>query len=427
MDFIKFTMEEQMRQKSGKGASMTPLQYIAKMPPNPKLNYLFRNTGHLRFDNVGAQWGIDQKGISAGAVYVDLDNDGDLDLVTNNINDYAGIYINQASEQTHHHFVRLKLQGDGLNTQGVGARVVVYAGGETLMQEHFSTRGFQSCVDNTLHFGLGNHKRIDSLLVTWPDDRRHLYVNLQTDTTYLLNVSDAVKGDRIERGTDQNPEALFREDSSFRYQIDSVPLVNDFTIQALLNNHLSNFGPVIVSGDLNKDGLNDQVIGGTKDSPTMVWINSKNGEPVKFALPEAERLPVSAIAIADVNKDGYNDLVIGNFRYEAPIQHGSVHVYINDRRGHFAEDTHSKIPINTNIGCIKTADVNGDGYADLFIGSRVTSTEYPHAGKSVLMLNDGHGTITTAFSIPSNDLGIVNHAAFLEINRERKQDLVELG
>jgi hypothetical protein len=427
MDFIKFTMEEQMRQKGGEEASKTPLQYIAKMPLNPKSNYMFRNTGHLRFDNVGTQWGIDQKGISSGAVYVDLDNDGDLDLVTNNINDYAGIYINQASEQTGHHFVRLKLQGDGLNTQGVGARVVVYAGGETLMQEHFSTRGFQSCVDNTLNFGLGDHKRIDSLLVTWPDDRQHLYVNLQTDTTYLLQISDAVKNGRIAQGTDLNPEALFREESNFQYQIDSMPLVNDFTIQALLNNHLSNFGPVVVSGDLNKDGLNDQVIGGTKNSPTIVWISRKGGKPIQFELPETERLPVSAISIADVNKDGYNDLIIGNFRYEEPIRGSSVHVYINDKNGHFAEDTHSKIPVNTNIGCIKAADVNGDGYVDIFIGSRVISTEYPHAGKSVLLLNNGHGAFTQSFPLPVSDLGMVTDAAFIDITGDGKQDLVVVG
>ncbi len=427
MDFIKFTMEEQLKGKNGTGEPMTPLQYIAKMPSNPKSNYLFRNTGRLRFDNVGSAWGIDQTGVTSGAVYVDLDNDGDLDLVTNNINDYAGIYINQAREQNKNHFVKLALKGDGLNTKGTGARVMVYAGGEKFLQENFPTRGFQSGVDNILNFGLGNHARIDSVKITWADDRQHTYTYLQADTTYVLNASDAVRGTRKEQDTDLNPDAWFREDSSFQYRIDTMPLVNDFTIQALLNNQLSNFGPVIVSGDLNNDGLVDQVIGGTRNSPTIVWISRKGLGPITFALPEPERLPVSSIAIADVNKDGYNDVIVGNFQYEKPIQHGSVHIYLNDKKGHFRLDTYALIPTNTNIGCIKAEDVNGDGYVDLFIGSRVTSAEYPHAGKSFILLNDGHGAFRLAFPMPTNDLGMVTDAAFVDITGDGKKDLVVVG
>ncbi|MGH7448584.1 MAG: CRTAC1 family protein, partial [Longimicrobiales bacterium] len=264
LDYINYVGNEAIQASLERGVSGENIALLDRMPQIPLANYAYRNNGDLTFTPSAASWGLAQPGFSNGAVYVDLNNSGALDLVVNNINAPAAIYRNRSREVNGHHYLRVSLRGGGANTAGIGARVTVVHDGMMQVLEQLPTRGFQSSVDPRLHFGLGPSTRIDSLIVVWPDHRYQVVRNIAADTAITLS-QDAASG-RYAYGTDRSAPPLFAQAAlppgvDFRHRENSF---QDYNREPLMPHRLSTEGPPLAIADVNGDGLDDMYVGGAK-------------------------------------------------------------------------------------------------------------------------------------------------------------------
>jgi enediyne biosynthesis protein E4 len=429
MDFIKY-MDNYVQQK-GRLKREDVLELVHRIPASNVVNYIFKNDGGYTFTNTTAAWGMKQPSNSNGAAYADLDNDGDLDLVVNNINQPAFIYQNQASRQLKHHYLKVKLNGKGRNTSGLGARVTVYAGAKKLYAEQMPARGYQSSVSPVLHFGLGETSAADSLCVQWPGGYCQVLFNVQGDQQVELRETDA----RSKRGSSRRPQAVFRETDAplaFRHQ---QVAVNDFKRQPLMVNPMSFNGACLVKGDVNGDGHEDLYAGGAAGQAGELWIQ-KHGRFIKTAQPafDADRNSNDVDAVFfDANGDGYPDLYVcsgGYHNFEPEDALLQDRLYVNDGKGNFARNTAALPLMPTSTGCVRVSDLNADGHPDLFVGGRVVPVRYPQTPTSYLLINDGKGnfrdlTAKLAPGIPH--VGMVTDARWVDLNNDKREDLVMAG
>ncbi|WP_146901208.1 CRTAC1 family protein, partial [Adhaeribacter aerolatus] len=271
LDFIKYR-SSYMQSLNGRGGPQDIETLLAKIPASNVKNYIFKNNGNLTFANKVADWGINFPSNSNGAAYADLDNDGDLDLISNNLNQPAFIYQNQSDKQLKHHYLQLKLAGSGKNTDGVGAKVFLYTQGKQQYQEQMPFRGFQSSVTPVLHFGLGQDNKVDSLRIVWVSGKQQVLRNISTNQLLTLQEKDA-------NGTYRNQAAhskpAFTEVKSPLVYTHQQEGVNDFKRQPLLVNPQSFAGPCLVQADVNGDGLEDVYAGGGKGQPGTLYLQSK--------------------------------------------------------------------------------------------------------------------------------------------------------
>ena len=429
MDFLKY-MGDALQNKQVMRKDLLAL--VQTMPSSKVKNYMFRNKGDLTFQNMGPQWGFDTASNSNGAAYADLDNDGDLDLVVNNINQPAFIYENQANKILGNHYLELKLEGLGQNTQGIGAKVNLYIKNKQQYLEQMPTRGFQSSVSPVLHFGLGKETIIDSLRIIWQSGKMEMLANIKGDQLLTLEEKNALgKFQPVKL-----PKPAFKEIKSPLVYHPATNTINDFKRQPLLVNPLSFQGPCIVKGDVNGDKLEDIYVGGGSGQPGALYIQQKNGQFIQKAEPafEADRLSEDADALfLDVNRDGFLDLYVatGGYHNYAPddilLQD---RLYINDGKGNFTKAGDALPPMHVSKSCVRTADVNGDGYPDLFVGGRVIPGRYPETPQSYLLINDGNGHFTNlAASLAPGlqNIGMVTDAAWIDLNGDKKNDLVVIG
>jgi hypothetical protein len=368
---------------------------VAKMPHVPIANYVFRNNGDLTFSNGAGDWGLGERGFSNGAAYVDLDNDGALDLVVNNLNAPAAIYRNRARAlDSAHHFLTVALRGEGLNTAALGAKVIVVTGQGRQFVEVMPTRGFQSAVDPRAHFGLGAATRVDSLTVIWPDRHAQVLTNLTVDTTITLSQSDApVRPSarptvRPSLFSDITPTIglnyKHRENTFF-----------DFGREPLMPHLLSTEGPALAVADVNGDGLDDFFVGGAKWQAGELWLQRSDGSFRHAVEPafQADSLHEDVdAAFFDADEDGDRDLYVvsgGNEFWEGqPLRD---RLYLNDGRGNFRRAQDALPEFFHNGSCVVPADFNGDGHVDLFVGSRVVTRHYGTMPRSYLLAGDGAG------------------------------------
>jgi len=397
-------------------------------------NYLFLNQHNLTFADISAQAGIDEPSMSNGAAYVDLDNDGDLDLVVNNINKEAFVFINntvQKDKPVRSHFLSLRLTGDTLNPEGLGAKVYVYAGGKTQLQEENPVRGYFSSVDRQLLFGLGQARQIDSIKVFWPDSSLQTIRRIPADTILTLSWNNAAKT----QSPGPNPTTpLFTAVTASKgitYRHRENPF-NDFALQRLLPHKYSQLGPFIATGDLDNDGSTDFFIGGAFNSPGKLFFQQKNGSFRSKNLIDSIKMEEDmACTFFDADGDGDLDLLVtnGGFQYEEGSPYYRPRFYLNDGKGNFSLGKNaipdSVLPI---AGCVATADIDGDGDLDLFIGGRV-SKEYPLSPRSYILRNDkGVFTDVTAQVCPAlQKAGMLTAALWMDINNDKQPDLVLAG
>ena len=431
MDFLKFKGDF-LRSTDAAAVQENLLGLIRKMPSSNVNNYIFKNNGDLTFSNKTADWGMNIPSNSNGAAYSDLDNDGDQDLVVNNINQPAFIYENQSDKQLKHHYLKLKLQGAGQNTQGVGAKVWIYAKNKQQYLEQMPTRGFQSSVSPILHFGLGRDTTIDSLRIVWLSGKQEVIKNIKPNRQLSLQEKNA----SVIYKMPQALTTIFKEVKSpiaFQHQKNSV---NDFKRQPLLINPSSFSGPCLVKADVNGDGLEDVYVGGGQDQAGALFLHDKSGGFVKKAQPAFEadkRSEDSDAAFFDANGDGYPDLYVcsggyANYMQDDPLLQDRL--YLNDGKGNFRKRNNALPKMYSSKSCVRVTDFNGDGHPDLFVGARVVPGRYPETPQSYLLINDGKGNFKdqiTTIAPQLQRIGMVTDAAWVDLNGDKKQDLILVG
>lgn len=431
MDFLKY-MNSYIAGK-GRLRREDVLEILQQMPASDVSNYLYKNNGNLTFTDMSKQWGIAGASNSNGAAYVDLDNDGDLDLVVNNVNKPAFIYRNEADKKGGNHYLKIKLKGAGKNTDGLGAKVFVYHNNQQQLVEQMPARGFQSTVSPILHFGLGTSATVDSLRVVWLSGKQQVIPAVKADQLLTLHEKDATQ-----TYTAPKPVAPIFEEVASPVNYTSVAgEINDYKRQPLLVNPLSFFGPCMVKGDVNADGLEDIYVGGGSGQPGSLYIQQKNKQFSKKAQSalDADKNSEDADAIfVDVNKDGFIDLYVasgGYHNYAANDELLQDRLYLNDGKGNFTKAAANALPkMPVSKSCVRVTDINGDGAPDLFVGGRTVPGQYPETPESFLLVNDGKGNFANQIATIAPQLqkaGMITDAAWIDINNDKKEELVVTG
>lgn len=431
LDFIKYKSSFFQNMSSRPDPRKT-LELIDNMPSSKVKNYLFRNNGNLTFSNKGTEWGINTPSNSNGAAYADLDNDGDLDLIVNNINQPAFIYQNGASQKLNHHYLKLQLKGSGKNTAGIGAKVILRHKGMLQYQEQMPSKGYQSAVSPVMHFGLGAEESADTLQIIWPGGKQQIITQVKGNQLIVLNEIAAVS----KRPEPAPGQPLFKEVKSPVKFTHHPVSTNDFKRQPLLINPLSFSGPCLAKADVNGDGLEDIFAGGTKGQAGVLFLQQKNGQFAahKGTTFEADKESEDTDALFfDANKDGKPDLYVasggyGDFLPDDPLLQDRL--YLNNGQGNFTRSSASLPQILSSTACVRSADVNADGFPDLFLGSRVIPGRYPETPKSYLLVNNGSGDfkdMTTTIAPDLQNLGLVSDAAWHDLNGDGSEELLVVG
>jgi hypothetical protein len=418
---------------------------ILKQIPEVRLhNYVYRNMANLRFEDVSEKWGITIPSFTNGAVYVDLDLDGDLDVVANNINDEASVYRNNTREldPENSHFLQVRLEGEGANPQGLGARVeTYYDGGKTQVWESNPYRGYISTIENMAHFGLGKIATVDSILVYWQDGTHEVKKNQAADQTLVFRKKEAVPGITV-------PNVVIAENAWFR-EVTSNVKVNftqkeedfvDFNIQKLLPHKFSEYGPALAAGDIDGNGLDDMLCGASAGNSAMLFLQQTDGTFRQKSLLKDSQLKTktwddAGILLFDADSDGDADLYIstGGYEHESNAAVYADHFYVNDGRGNFTELA-GAIPQNfTSKFCVRAADYDHDSDLDLFVAGRVDPWNYPKPVSSFILRNDSKAgsirftDVTREVAADLVNAGLVCDALFTDYNRDGWSDLVLAG
>jgi len=419
LQFIKYSMDEARKMSQG-GPAVTVEDYVSRMSGITIAPYLYRNIGNDRFEKKNSEWGIDEPGFANGAVYADLDNDGDLDIVFNSLDEDAGVYRNNGETLLKNHYLRMQLIGEGLNRFGYGAKVFAYGGGQVWYTEQNPVRGYQSSVDPVLHIGLGSVARVDSLRVVWPDDRTQVLKGVGVDQTIQLKQAAAGGGSRLGGGREVGEPFLSPAAGVISYTHRQPP-VNDFNRQHLLTHFYSHTGPCMTKGDVNGDGLEDVFVGGS------LFLQSRDHRWVRTALDTDTVGQASDAVFFDADKDGDLDLYITYGNYSA--EESPDRLYLNDGKGRFTLQRRALPSGAAGSSCVRAVDIDGDGDLDLFVGGRERPGKYPMFSPSHIYVNDGSGRFSDAagWAPELSRLGIVNDAAWVDVNGDGVPDLVVAG
>ncbi len=432
MDFLKYSVDRVIRTMQNDSVDAIP-EYIRKMPTLKIPNYILKNNGNETFTKTTKEWGLDEPGVSSGAAYADLDNDGDLDLAVNNSNDYAGIYRNNNEAIGKNNFLRIQLQGRKENETGIGAKVKVFCKGQQYYQEQSPVRGFQSSTDPVLNFGVGENTSIDSVLVIWPNDAYQKLINVKPNQKLIIKLADAK--DKWVYDTLANTGESLLTQTTLPGAQHHENTFNDFTEQTLLPAYLSRQGPCIEVADVNKDGLDDFFIGGAKNQASQIFMQNSNGTFSKKPEPALLKDSVSedvAVLFFDADGDGDKDLYVGSGGYEFAEDDTALQdrLYVNDGKGNFSRKETALPAMLISTGTVKEADIDGDRDLDLFVGGRLVPGKYPVTPESKILLNDGKGNFTdaTATIAPAvQKIGMVTDAVWIDMNKDKTPDLVVVG
>ena len=432
LDYIRFVSDLDMK-KGRQETDKYDDEAIADMPDGSSHPYLFKNEGGFNFKDESKAWGTaDMKGYYNGASYADLDNDGNLDIIINSLNGPAVILKNNAPSKN---VLSISFKGNNLNTFGIGAKAWLFAAGKMQYQQLMLTRGFQSSVEPKLHFGSDSLKKIDSILIVWPDQKYQVLKNISSASKLLIKQDDA--GGVFNYAAFFPPAKPLFENISSQVGCNWKHTENDFldyNKQYLIPHQLSTEGPKIAVGDVNKDGLEDFYVCGASFQAGALMIQSKDGKFTERPIAVTSRIKATeetGAVFFDANNDGWPDLYVtsGGNQYDDGIPSLMDNLYLNDGKGNLVQVLNSIPALLKNKSCVTAADFDKDGDIDLFVGGLADAKQYGIAQSSYLLLNDGKGIFKTAGAevIKSDSLGIVTSAAFTDINNDGWPDLVVTG
>ncbi len=429
LDFIKYMGD--FIQNNEKIWRKDLVELIHEMPASDIVNSIYKNNEDLTFTDQRKSWGFTTPSNSNGAAYADLDNDGDMDLVVNNINNAAFIYENRSNLQSANHFIKIKLRGAKRNSLGIGTRITLYKNGKQQYREQMPVRGYQSSVSPILHFGLAEAMTVDSLKVNWPDGEIQLLYGLKADQTITLYQSDAKKMNPI---PDQQVTILATQQSPIVFE-HLKNKVNDFKRQPLIINPKSFSGPCMVKGDINGDQLEDIYVGGAAGQSGSVFMQQANGQFIVKNNPAFSTDAGSEdtrACLFDADHNGTLDLYVcsgGYHSFSVNDPKLQDRLYINDGNGNFTRSMHLPEML-ASTGSIAVIDINQDGNADLFVGGSVVPGRYPEAPQSYLLVNDGNGRFEDNLALVSPELqyiGMITDAIGVDINADGLKELVIAG
>jgi len=439
LDYISFLTGDNRYFPTRDNSRASNRDLYEKMPLQPDVNHFFKNRANLTFADMSQEWSPELADFSNGSAYADLDRDGDLDLVVNNINSPASIYRNNSESSTDHHYLSVKLKGSGLNTHGTGSRVSIYCKGRLQVAEQYQSRGFLSSSSPVLHFGLGQALQIDSLKIRWPDQSQQVLYKLPVDQLLILDQHDASLPDPyMDSGeSDKSSLQLFTsievEGLDFTHREDPY---KDLDRERLIPHNLSAEGPALAVGDVNGDGLDDLFVGGAKGQSGQLFIQDSKAGFRKHQVPvlalDRYSEDVDA-AFFDADGDGDQDLYIirgGNEELPgSPLLRDRL--LINDGSGLFAASKREALPyFSQNGSCVRPADFDGDGDTDLFLGSRSIPGAYGLTPTQVLLENMGEGRFRPLSKEQTGGLqsiGMVTDACWVDMDRDEDPDLVVVG
>ncbi|MFZ6013540.1 MAG: VCBS repeat-containing protein [Bacteroidota bacterium] len=429
-DFLKY-WGNYVVQKAMKMEKTVLMELVTQMPSTRTSNYIFRNNGDLTFTNQTHGWGMDQLILSNGAAYADLDNDGDLDLIVNNVNETASIYRNNAESIHKNNFLKIQIIGREPNRFGVGARIEVFYDGKKQVVEQNPVRGFQSSVSEILQVGLGKVLRVDSLVIRWPSGHTQTLTQVEINKTVRVeeNAPIPVRQPLFEIAkyfTPEQPAITFLH-RDYEY--------NDFKRQPLMFSMLSHTGPVLTKGDVNADGLEDVLIGASKGQATKLYLQRADGrweESVNGLFEMDKQFTATDALFLDVDRDHDLDLYMTSGVYH-DYEDGNVllsdRLYLNDGTGFFFSK--KTLPeMLTSKSCVRASDFDRDGDIDIFLGGRVVPGKYPETPVSYLLQNDGRGNftdITDTVAPALRKIGMVTDASWGDLDGDGLSDLIVVG
>lgn len=435
-DYLQYVSNEEVIRSIVSNRDVDYKKLVELIPSTPIPNFAFHNEGNLKFTNKAAEWGLGKPGFSNGAAYGDLDNDGDLDLVVNNVNSKASIIQNQSNIlNVENAYLKFELEGTGLNTAAWGTSITLYAGNERFYIEQMPNRGFESSMDPRPNIGLGPRASVDSILVHWPDGRETRLKNVATNQVLKLKQHDVVEGNQGETGNDD--QFLFTQSilPGISYKHEESEFV-DFDRDKLLFHMLSTEGPRLAVGDVDGDGLEDFFVSGAKDQSGELYIQQRQGWFRKsaqstFDLDKASEDLTSAFFDADGDRDLDLYVCSGSNEFSTSSIALADRLYINDGKGQFKKSEQILPTFNfESTSVVRPNDIDGDGDLDLFVGVRSHPFLYGMPLNGYILENDGKGIYSNVSDQRAPQLkeaGMITDAVWADVNQDGHHDLMIVG
>ena len=429
-DFIDFFSNDIIKKMAITGKKDDINTITNKMPSVPLANKAFKNLGNLKFKDASKEWGFTTPSFSNGAAYADLDNDGDLDLIVNNVNEKAMVYRNNSREYNKNNYLAISLKYKTPNNFAIGSTIKVYQGKQIFSRQVMPSRGFQSSMDYKQTIGLGM-LAADSVTIAWPDRTITSIIKPAINKLYVIDYSDGTLKQKPQQPALIKP-VFEKIANTFEKHVEDDYV--DFYLERGIPFMLSRQGPKAATGDVNGDGLPDIYIGGAKDQPGQLYLQTANGF-IKKDIPDFKTYSFNDVTTAfffDCDGDGDLDLFTGGGGNFAAESSGSFQsqLFINDGKGNFTLKRGALPVINTNCGTAIPIDYDGDGNLDLFIGSRSTPQNYGIDPHSFILHNDGKGNfkdVTDLVAPALSTIGMVTSAAYADVNGDGKKDLIVTG
>lgn len=398
------------------------------MPSSPVKNVMFKNNGKLHFTNQAQAWGLDAPSFSNGSAYGDLDNDGDLDLIINNVDQTASVYRNN-SDHSRHKSLSVQLHYKDKNLQAIGAKVMVVADSLRSIFEYYPTKGFQSCSAVPPFFGLGTRQEIDSLLIIWPNGEMSWQTHVATNQTYTIRYEESERvafktpfGKKVKNRLKPLPHPF-----DFTHQ---EPDLNHFDRERMLLSMPGRKGPILAVADLNGDGVDDLFVGGGKNQESALYLSAQNTYQAHSPFSDTRRSEVTAAEFFDSDLDGDLDLYVAHGGKAFSIYATELHdaLYLNDGKGHFSPAEQAlQFPYPISTGAIAIADLDNDGLPDIVLGEAMKTNTYGLPGSCLLLRNLGHNTFEAFSNELLADLGMITAVACADINADGWSDIILAG